>query len=257
MEGLHFIRRADPLFYPPCFIRFTRNSSSRGADCQILCCGRPQKRLYRLIWGYREVCIALITFMQDYSERQGERRASDVARCAHQQRKWQINTPSVLAVCPTLCTCTVQNYTIYIQQMKCRSAWEPSHIPAEESRKNKQSRKLYMGNDDGQGCLRSALVITFPQHKILGGRGLHGRVRNGSPPCHYHWSIKALARFWDQQPANMHFTRDARWSIWSFRSVHKVLWKYKQSNLRIVILVDLPQFKYAFWISFFQFNWSF
>lgn len=83
------------LIYRPRFVRLARNSNSRGFARQtvIIRCGQmsadTKVSTQTGFSAYSEVSIALIIFMHDYSERRGQLRwrASDVARCARQQKE--------------------------------------------------------------------------------------------------------------------------------------------------------------------------
>lgn len=90
----HFIECTDPLNDSFSVYALPDNRSTSAEvrpthPCPWSLFFNKQKSLYRLVLAYSEVSIALIIIMQDYSEPQGQlrRKASDVARCARQNKE--------------------------------------------------------------------------------------------------------------------------------------------------------------------------
>lgn len=101
--------------------------------------------------------------------------------------------------------------------------------------------------EEGEGALRLALVVNSAAYGLgweTVTRGAGVVSKNGRPPCHNDWSLNAFCEdLRDQQPANMHFTRDACGSIWSFLSIYETLRGDTSKATRGSILyprIDLP-----------------
>lgn len=148
------------LIYRPRFVRLARNSNSRGFARQtvIIRCGQmsadTKVSTQTGFSAYSEVSIALIIFMHDYSERRGQLRwrASDVARCARQQKENGKETLPAYWPSVPLCVhsnCTELHYLQRAQEVAlCSRAvthpCEKNHV------KTNKSGNLYMGGGVGR-----------------------------------------------------------------------------------------------------------
>lgn len=118
---------------------------------------RTQKSLRRLVFQHTARLALLYSCSCTTTARGGDGelrwRASDVARCARQRNgNGERNTPSVLAVSPTLCALKLYRITLFTTSAGSGALLQRRHTSLQDSRKNQQIRQpLHGGLGGGSG----------------------------------------------------------------------------------------------------------